>query len=89
MSRVTTPYSRTASVEPSHLEETDYVRWGPKETMGDRSYQNARLKTPLRIVLTDQSVIEYSLNSYIRIYEGEGIKSTVHLISPHPLPTKD
>jgi len=89
MSRVTTPYHRAVSVEPSHLEETDYVRWGPKETIGDKSYQNARLKTPLRILLRDQSVIEYPLNSYVRIYEGDGIKSTVHLISPIPLPTKD
>ena len=89
MYRVTTPYRRTLSVEPSHLQESDFVRWGSVETMGSRSYQNAKLKTPLRVVLVDSEVIEYPLNSYIRIYEGEGTTGIVHLISAIPLPSKD
>ena len=80
--RITSPLTQTSRVEPARLGEQDFVRWGTVSTLGDTTYQNAKLKTPVKVFRNDE-VHEYPVNAYIRIYESN---RSIHLISKHPLP---
>jgi hypothetical protein len=82
--RITSPYIRTARVEPATLAISDFERWGSITTLGtDTVYQNAKLKIPVTVHLQDGSIHVYPDNAYVRIYETT---HSIHLISKHPLP---
>jgi len=85
--RIESPLRHPTSVDPTELQETDFVRWGEvQRSAHDHGwYQNARLKTPIAVVRGAERVI-YPVDSYIRVYELLDGTRWIGLISATPLP---